>query len=94
MSNLIYTLFVEITSYVQFQMPWRKDFDAEVTTVDEWNNSQKLREEIDNLLIEFQTFLVGKKLKAEINQMQIITKRNDSHSYNTNNIIPYVEKTP
>jgi hypothetical protein len=26
--------------------------------------------------------------------MQIITKRNDSYSYNTNNIIPYVEKTP
>jgi hypothetical protein len=64
-----------------------------VKIIHQLHSSQQQPPELDNLLIEFQTFLVDKKLKAEINQKQIIiTKRNDSDSYNTNNIIPYVEK--
>jgi hypothetical protein len=42
-----------------------ENIDAEVKIVHEWNNSHTLPA-IDSLLIEFQTFLVDKKLKADI----------------------------
>ena len=41
--------------------------DAEVKIVQQWDSSKSLPD-IDNLLIEFQTFLVDKKLKAEIKE--------------------------
>ena len=54
-----------------------------------WNNSEQLPQ-IDNLLIEFQTFLVDRKLKVEIK-----SKENEGkyHNYiNDPNTISYVEK--
>jgi hypothetical protein len=66
--------------------------DAEVKIIQQWRSSQQLSE-IDNLLVEFQTFLVDRKLKVETNQQ----KRDSNHQYasfwaSTNNIVPYVEK--
>jgi len=63
--------------------------DAEVIMAHEWDNSQRLPD-IDSLLIEFQTFLVDKKLKTEIDEEQIITRSNSICG--SSNTIPYVEK--
>ena len=61
--------------------------DPEVKIIHQWNNSEQLPQ-IDNLLVEFQTFLVDRKLKVEINQNE--TKVNYlNYSPNT---ISYVEK--
>ena len=63
--------------------------DAEVKIVQRWDNSKPLPD-IDNLLIEFQTFLVDKKLKAELEEnkrKKFITSR-----ISTNNILPYAER--
>ncbi|HEX6028565.1 MAG TPA: hypothetical protein VFY64_05945 [Nitrososphaeraceae archaeon] len=63
---------------------------AEVMMVHEWDNLQKLPE-IGNLLIEFQTFLVDRKLKAEINQKK--SRRNYvNNSLHIPNTTSYVEK--
>src|SRR5215831_1669016 len=51
--------------------------DAEVKIVQQWDSSKPLPE-IDNLLIEFQTFLVDKKLKAELEENKR-KKFNTSH---------------
>ncbi|MGI8832967.1 MAG: DNA primase noncatalytic subunit PriX [Nitrososphaeraceae archaeon] len=61
--------------------------DPEVKIIHEWNNSEQLPQ-IDNLLVEFQTFLVDRKLKVEINQN--IMKVNYLN-YSPNRI-SYVEK--
>jgi hypothetical protein len=65
--------------------------DAEVKIVQQWDSSKALSN-IDNLLIEFQTFLVDKKLKAELENKR--KKFNNSHvsSYTTTNILPYAER--
>ena len=62
--------------------------DPEVKIVQQWDSSKPLPD-IDNLLIEFQTFLVDKKLKAEIKEQN--SKR--IHSCNiTTNSVPYIER--
>jgi hypothetical protein len=60
--------------------------DAEVKIFQQWDSSKPLPN-IDNLLIEFQTFLVDKKLKAELEE-------NKRKKFNTssNNILPYAER--
>lgn len=63
--------------------------DPEVKIIHGWNVSEQLPE-IDNLLSEFQTFLVDKKLKSEINQKKM--RRNYHISFSDNNTIWYVEK--
>ncbi|MDQ3972037.1 MAG: DNA primase noncatalytic subunit PriX [Thermoproteota archaeon] len=66
--------------------------DPDVKVIQQWDSSQSLPE-IDNLLVEFQTLLVDRKLKAEINNQKKILRRNDVNSFhNTANTIPYVEK--
>ena len=45
--------------------------DAEVKIVQQWEGSKPLPE-IDNLRIEFQTFLVDKKLKTELNERVLV----------------------
>ena len=64
--------------------------DAEVKIVQQWEGSKPLPE-IDNLRIEFQTFLVDKKLKAELEENKR-KKFNSSHISTTTNILPYVER--
>jgi hypothetical protein len=66
--------------------------DAEVKIFQQWDSSKPLPN-IDNLLIEFQTFLAGKKLKAELQENKR-KKFNTSHvsSYTTTNILPYAER--
>ncbi len=64
--------------------------DAVVKVVQQWNSSKPLAE-IDNLLIEFQTFLIDQKLKAEIKEDKGKSK-NQKYSTNTINTIPYVER--
>jgi hypothetical protein len=49
--------------------------DSEVKIIQKWDSSKPLPD-IDNLLIEFQTFLIDQKMKAEINQEK---KRNKGH---------------
>ena len=61
--------------------------DPEVKIIHEWNNSEQLPQ-IDNLLVEFQTFLVDRKLKAETNQNRMKVNY-PNYSPNT---ISYVEK--
>jgi hypothetical protein len=63
--------------------------DAEVKIVQQWDSSKPLPE-IDNLLIEFQTFLVDKKLKAEL--MENKRKKFNTSRISTNNILPYAER--
>jgi hypothetical protein len=60
--------------------------DPEVKIIQQWDSSQSLPE-IDNLLVEFQTLLVDRKLKAEINDQKKISRAN-----NPTNTIRYVEK--
>ena len=62
--------------------------DGEVKVTQHRDNSQL--PEINNLLIEFQTFLVDKKLKFEINQKK--TTKKYHNSINDTNTIWYVEK--
>ena len=64
--------------------------DAEVKIVQQWDSSKALPK-IDNLLIEFQTFLVDKKLKAEIEENNP-KKFNTSRISKTTNILPYAER--
>jgi hypothetical protein len=67
--------------------------DAEVKIIQQCNSSQvEQMPEIDNLLIEFQTFLIDKKLKAEINQNKTRRRNGITNPLNTTNTIPYVEK--
>jgi hypothetical protein len=65
--------------------------DSEVKIVQQFNSSKPLPT-IDNLLIEFQTFLIDRQLKAEIYQQ---TKRNKWHNISnrlpTYNRIQYIE---
>ena len=63
--------------------------DAEVKIVQRWDSSKPLSE-IDNLLIEFQTFLVDKKLKAELKENK--RKKFSTIRISTNNILPYAER--
>ena len=64
--------------------------DAEVKIVQQWDSSKPLPD-IDNLLIEFQTFLVDKKLKVELKENKR-KKFNTSRISTTTNILPYVER--
>jgi hypothetical protein len=64
--------------------------DAEVKIVEQWDSSKSLPN-IDNLLIEFQTFLVDKKLKIELEENKR-KKFNTSRISTTTNILPYVER--
>jgi hypothetical protein len=65
---------------------------VEVKIIYPWNNSQEVPD-IDNLLIDFQTFLVNKKLKAGINYKKM-KRRNHGIKfiYDATNTISYVEK--
>ena len=66
--------------------------DSEVKIIQRWDSSKPLPD-IDNLLIEFQTFLIDQKLKADIRQAK---KRNKRHSisnrFPANNTVTYVER--
>jgi len=62
--------------------------DAEVKIVQQWDSSKPLPE-IDNMLIEFQTFLVDKKLKAEMKESKFTSYTSCT---STTNILPYVER--
>lgn len=64
--------------------------DPEVKTIHEWNNSEELPQ-IDNLLVAFQTFLVDRKLKVEINQNKMKVNYLN-YPPNGSNVISYVEK--
>ena len=65
--------------------------DSEVKIIQKWDNSKPLPD-IDNLLIEFHTFLIDRKLKAEINQGKKRNKwRNISNQFPSNNRIQYIE---
>lgn len=65
---------------------------AEVKIIYPWNNSQEVPD-IDNLLIDFQTFLVDKKLKAGINNKKMKRRNHGIKSiYDATNTISYVEK--
>jgi hypothetical protein len=67
--------------------------DAEVKIVQSWDSSQILSE-IDNLLIEFQTYLIDKSLKAQVKEEKTVKNRyyscDSADIYNTT--IPYIEK--
>jgi len=66
-----------------------KTADAKVKIVQQWDSSIPLPN-IDNLLVEFQTFLVDKKLKAEIERDKNTNQRyGDERDCKTT---PYVEK--
>jgi Primase X len=63
--------------------------DAELKIVQQWDSSQPLPE-IDNLLVEFQTFLVDKKLKADLRN-----EKTNNTRYTviiSSNKIAYIEK--
>ena len=65
--------------------------DSEVKIIQKWDSTQQLPD-IDNLLIEFQTFLIDRKLKAEINQGKKRNNgRNISNQFPSNNRIQYIE---
>ncbi len=63
--------------------------DPEVKVVQQWDDSQPLQD-IDNLLVEFQTFLIDQKLKSEVEEKKSEFKQY-SHTGMTNTI-PYVER--
>jgi Primase X len=63
--------------------------DAEVKIVQQWDGSKPLPE-IDNVLIEFQTFLVDKKLKGELKENER-KKFDTSRIPTTTNTLPYAE---
>jgi hypothetical protein len=63
--------------------------ESEVRIISLWNNAQQLPD-IDNLVIEFQTFIVHRKMKAKINQKKTRSYINDS--LNSPNTLSYVEK--
>jgi hypothetical protein len=67
----------------------KEGIDAEVKIVQQWDSSKPLPD-IDNLLIEFQTFLVDKKLKAEMKESKF--KESDISCTSATNILPYAEK--
>ena len=65
--------------------------DSEVKIFQRFNNFDQLPN-IDNLLVEFQTFLIDRKLKAEINQGKKRNNgRNISNQFPSNNRIQYIE---
>jgi hypothetical protein len=64
--------------------------DAEVKIIRQWDSSIPLPD-IDNLVTEFQTFLVDKKLKAELKENKR-KKFNTSRISTTTNILPYVDR--
>jgi hypothetical protein len=69
----------------------KEGIDSEVKIVEQWDSSKPLPD-IDNLLVEFQTFLIDRKLKVEIEEKK---NENNSKQYShTNTIItiPYVER--
>jgi hypothetical protein len=66
-----------------------QEISAEVKIIHQCDSSQRLPE-IDNLLVEFQTFLADKKLKAEIEQER--RRTNQFGSSNDINTIYYIEK--
>jgi hypothetical protein len=66
--------------------------DGEVNIIHQWNSSQQQLANIDNLIIKFETFLIDKKLKTEINQNKTRRRNGINNSLNTTNTIPYVEK--
>jgi hypothetical protein len=68
--------------------------DSEVKIIQRWDSSKPLPD-IDNLLIEFQTFLIDRKLKVEVNQekRKIINKGlSISNRPHANDRIQYVEQ--
>jgi Primase X len=66
--------------------------DAEVKIVQQWDSSQQLQQ-IDNLLVEFQTYLIDKRLKAEVKEEKTVKNRHYScNSADLHNTIPYIEK--
>jgi hypothetical protein len=65
--------------------------DAEVKIIQRLDSSKPLPN-IDNLLIEFQTFLVDQKLKAEIKQENRSKRHSRFSSIPITNTIPYVER--
>lgn len=66
--------------------------DSEVKVVHQWDSCKPLPE-IDNLLIEFQTFLVDQKLKTEIKEKKCKKDmRYSPNSCSVTNTIPYVER--
>ena len=62
--------------------------DAEVKIFQQWDSSKPLPD-IDNLLVEFQTFLVDKKLKAELEENK---RKKFNISCATTKILPYAER--
>jgi Primase X len=65
--------------------------DSEVKIIQKWDNTKQLPD-IDNLLIGFQTFLIDRKLKAEINQGKKRNNgRNISNQFPSNSRIQYFE---
>jgi hypothetical protein len=66
--------------------------DSEVKIVQPWDSSQPLSQ-IDNLLVEFQTYLLDKKLKAEVKGDKNKNRHyNCDSAYIRNTTIPYIEK--
>jgi Primase X len=66
--------------------------DAEIKIIQPCDSSIPLPN-IDNLLVEFQTYLIDKRLKAEVKEE--ITVKNRHYSCNSadiHNTIPYIEK--
>ncbi|MGB6528869.1 MAG: DNA primase noncatalytic subunit PriX [Candidatus Nitrosopolaris sp.] len=62
--------------------------DAEVKIFQQWDSSKPLPD-IDNLLVEFQTFLVDKKLKAELEENK---RKKFNISCAATKILPYAER--
>lgn len=69
------------------------NIDSEVKIIHEFDNSKSLPK-IDNLLVEFMTFLSDRRLKERLEREKQIKLKNKSLSRNMNkpNSIPYVEK--
>lgn len=66
--------------------------DAEVKIAQLSDSSQPLPE-IDNLLVEFQTYIIDKRLKAEVKEEKTVKNRHYScNSTDIHNTIPYIEK--
>jgi hypothetical protein len=66
-------------------------FDAVVKVVQQRDSTKPLPE-IESLLIEFQTFLIDQKLKAEIKEAKSENKSQQYGHTGTINTIPYVER--
>ncbi|MGA7899110.1 MAG: DNA primase noncatalytic subunit PriX, partial [Nitrososphaeraceae archaeon] len=64
--------------------------DPEVRIIQKWDNSKPLPD-IDSLLIEFQTFLIDRKLNAD-KEKKRINGDNISNQFPTNNRIQYIER--